>query len=58
MEYLFPMALSILLESVKSAQKRATFKRQFAKLVWAIIVAYKSDREFLEMAGLAKEIPE
>jgi hypothetical protein len=52
MEYLFPMALAVLLDVVKNPAKRATLKRQFAKLVKTILVAYGSDREFLDLAEI------
>lgn len=52
MEYLIPMSLAILLETVKNPSKRAVLKRQFAKLVRTIIIAYGSDHDFLVASGL------
>ena len=55
MDYLIPMALAILLDAVKNPIKRRVMKVQFAKVVRSILMAYGSDREFLEMAGLLEK---
>jgi len=51
MEYLIPMALSILLESIKNPQKAKALKKQMAKLFQAIAIAYAGDESFWLMTG-------
>lgn len=51
MEYLLPMALSILLESIKNPTKAQALKRQMAKLYKAIVMTYAGDVAFWSMTG-------
>ena len=55
MDFYFTIGLAVLLETVKSAKKRAELKKQFAKVVRTIITQYGNDAEFRVMAGLTQE---
>jgi len=54
MDFWIPIALSVLLEAVKSPSKRVALKRQFAKVVRTVVTYYGDDAEFRELAGLTE----